>query len=109
MTAHGDQGPVIVGRLELRPNARAVLLDGSPVAIGGRAFDILDMLAREAGHLVAQEDLLAEVWAGRKVEANNLQVQIRALRRTLGPGAIVTVSGRGYQLTWTRDDQAQRV
>jgi predicted ATPase len=33
------------------------------------------------------------------VEENNLQVQISTLRKLLGPGAIATIPGRGYQLT----------
>ena len=31
------------------------------------------------------------------VEANNLQVQVSTLRKLLGPGAIVTIPGRGYR------------
>jgi DNA-binding winged helix-turn-helix (wHTH) protein len=90
------------GRLDLRPATREVSLDGQLVAIGGRAFDVLHALASHAGHVVAHEDLLAQVWRGRRVESNNLQVQIAALRRVLGSGAIVTVPRRGYQLTWTQ-------
>src|SRR5690606_37858802 len=38
-------------------------------------------------------------WGGLHVEENNLQVQIGALRRILGKHAIITLAGRGYQLT----------
>jgi predicted ATPase len=38
------------------------------------------------------------VWQGLVVEENNLQVQVSALRKILGPTAIATVPGRGYRL-----------
>ena len=39
------------------------------------------------------------VWPKLVVEENNLQVQVLALRKLLGPAAIATVPGRGYRLT----------
>ena len=39
------------------------------------------------------------MWQGLTVEDNNLQVHMSALRKALGQGWIVTVPGRGYQLT----------
>lgn len=39
------------------------------------------------------------MWPGLVVEENNLQVQVSALRKALGPGAIATLPGRSYRLT----------
>ncbi|MGZ8993459.1 MAG: ATP-binding protein, partial [Burkholderiaceae bacterium] len=36
-------------------------------------------------------------WPKRVVEENNLQVQVVTLRKLLGPAAITTIPGRGYQ------------
>jgi len=47
---------------------------------------------------VGKEALLDAVWPGLTAEENNLQVQISALRKSLGEGWIVTVPGRGYRL-----------
>src|SRR5262249_20271298 len=74
-----------------------------PLQIGGRAFQILCVLAEAKGVLVSKDELIARVWGGRVVEENNLQVQISILRRTLDPEEtgeswIVTVPGRGYRL-----------
>jgi len=39
------------------------------------------------------------VWPHLVVEENNLQVQISALRKLLGPDVIATIPGRGYKFT----------
>jgi predicted ATPase/DNA-binding winged helix-turn-helix (wHTH) protein len=84
-------------RFELRPRDRRLLDDGKPVPIGPRAFDVLVILVERAGDLVSKEELLETAWAGLVVEDNNLQVQVSALRKLLGPQAIATVPGRGYR------------
>src|SRR5262245_36970727 len=69
------------GRFELRPGQRALLVDGAPVALGARAFDLLVALTDRPGTLMTKDDLLATVWAGLVVEENNLQVQVSTLRK----------------------------
>ena len=85
-------------RYELRREVRQLLVDGAPVHLGGRAFDLLAALAEQAGRVTSKDDLLQRLWPGAVVEENTLQVHISALRKLLGPGAIRTVHGRGYQL-----------
>src|SRR5579862_8602552 len=84
-------------RYEIRPDARQLLIDGKPAALGARAFDLLQALIERRDRVVPKEELLDAVWPGLVVEENNLQVQISTLRKLLGPGAIVTIPGRGYQ------------
>lgn len=74
----------------------------APVAIGARAAAILAALLREPGALVSKDTLMDEAWPSTTVEANNLTVQIAALRRVLddgraGDSLIQTVAGRGYR------------
>lgn len=87
------------GGFELRPEQRSLLSDGSPVRLGGRAFDILLALVERRDRVVEFDELLDVVWPGLAVEENNLSVQISTLRRLLGPDAIATVRGRGYRFT----------
>jgi TolB-like protein/Tfp pilus assembly protein PilF len=77
--------------------------DGSPVRLGGRALDILCVLAAARGEIVGKDELLARVWPGLVIEENNLQVQVSALRKALGEDKsgqsyLITVPGRGYRL-----------
>lgn len=88
-----------LGAWTLDPNRR-VLTQGSHTAdLGDRAFDLLRTLAQAPGEVISAADLFARVWPDRVVEENNLHVHISALRKVLGPQAIRTVRGRGYQIT----------
>ena len=74
----------------------------APVAIGSRALDVLGALLRQPGVLVTKDAIMRQVWPGIAVEANNLTVQIAALRKVLdgnraAESCIQTVSGRGYR------------
>ncbi|WP_167767202.1 winged helix-turn-helix domain-containing protein [Jannaschia formosa] len=67
------------------------------VAIGARAFDLLDLLITCRDRVVARDEIMAAVWPDTVVGENNLNVQIANLRRVLGAGTIVTVPGRGLR------------
>ena len=85
------------GRLTLQPAQRRLIVDGEPVKIGARAFDLLAALIERRERVVTKDELLELVWPGVIVEEANLHVQIAGLRKLVGPGAIATVPGRGYQ------------
>ncbi|WP_053185731.1 ATP-binding protein [Pseudomonas thivervalensis] len=65
---------------------RLVTRDGQPLALGGRALDVLQVLVEHAGHYVSKQTLIAHVWPDSVVEAINLRVHIAALRRAFGDG-----------------------
>jgi predicted ATPase/DNA-binding winged helix-turn-helix (wHTH) protein len=73
---------------------------GTPVPVGGRAFEIVETLVRAAGELVTKDEIMRRVWPGATVEENTLQVHISAIRKALGPdrAMLKTASGRGYRL-----------
>ena len=87
------------GPYEARPTERALLADGVPVKLGGRAFDTLVALLERHERVVGKRELMDTVWPKLVVEENNLQAQVMALRKVMGPAAIATVPGRGYRLT----------
>ncbi|WP_425260623.1 ATP-binding protein [Rubrivivax sp. RP6-9] len=97
------RGAGTAGRFELRARARELLADGQPVALGGRAFDLLLALVQRRDRVVPRAELIDAVWPGRIVEENNLSVQVNTLRRVLGPALLVTVPGRGYRFAGTLD------
>ena len=86
------------GHFEVRPSERALLVEGKPVPLGARAFDVLVALAERCDRVVSSDELFRLVWPGVVVEENNLRQQVAALRKALGSAAIVTVPGRGYRL-----------
>jgi DNA-binding winged helix-turn-helix (wHTH) protein len=85
--------------LAIDATARAITLDGTPVTLGARAFDVLAHLHENRDRVVSKAELLEPVWGGLAVEEGNLTVQISALRKVLGAKAIATVPGVGYKLT----------
>jgi DNA-binding response OmpR family regulator len=96
--------PLVVGDLVIDPAAHTVTVDGNPVDLTPREFDLLYVLAREAGSVVSVDDLLARVWGAEYAgEPQVVYVHIRWLREKLEddpahPRRIVTVRGVGYKL-----------
>jgi hypothetical protein len=60
----------------------------------------LDSLPGADGERVSKDELIDKVWAGVAVQENNLQAQMAAIRKALGPDRdlISTEFGRGYWL-----------
>jgi predicted ATPase/DNA-binding winged helix-turn-helix (wHTH) protein len=80
---------------------RELRADGKVTPIGGRAFELLEILVRANGEVVTKSELLDRVWPGAIVSENALEVHVSALRRALGAdrAMLKTVFGRGYCLT----------
>lgn len=97
MLPHDPEAPLCFGRIEIRPAERVVLLDGTPLPLGARTYDVLLALAERRERLVSREELLEVVWPGVIVEDHNITAQISMLRKALGVGVIATVPGRGYR------------
>lgn len=98
--------PLRFGDFELRPDERCLLQCGRPVRLGARAFDVLLALLDRRGRLVTKHELLDTVWPGLVVEEANVQVQVSALRKVIGPQAVATLPGLGYRLAVMLDDAA---
>ena len=87
------------GSFALNVSARSLSIDGKPVALGSRSFEILVALVQRRGEVVSKEDLLARAWPNIHVEEHNLKVHVSALRRALGKdgrGLVINIPGRGY-------------
>src|ERR1043165_6018446 len=90
------------GRFRLDAHARLLLLEGRPVALPTKVFDLLLLLVQNSGQVVTKEELMRQVWPDQFVEENNLTVRMSALRRALGEKRggqryIETVPRLGYR------------
>lgn len=96
--------PLVVGDVVIDPAAHTVSVEGRPVELPPREFDLLHALALEAGHVVSVDDLLARVWGAEyEGESQVVYVHVRWLREKLEedphrPRRIITVRGVGYKL-----------
>ena len=89
------------GPFRLSPSERLLAEDGRPVAVGGRALDILITLIERAGEVVSRRELVERVWPDVIVEEANLRVHLSNLRKALADGRdgaryITNIPGRGY-------------
>ena len=92
-----------VGSMRLDPATRRVSVDRQPLPITGRAFAILELLARRKGQLVTRAEIMEHVWDWAWDGVSNvIDVHVSALRAILreAPGAplIETVRGAGFLL-----------
>lgn len=88
-----------IGNAQVSLERREAFVDGKPILLGGRAFEVLATLIKAKGRVVGKDELFSQVWAGTVVEDNNLQVQVSLLRKAFGDrGLIQTVPRRGYRL-----------
>lgn len=85
------------GQAELRTRSRELAIRGVITPLGGRAFDLLQVLIERRDRVVSAREIFSLVWPGLAVQPNNLQVQIWALRGLLGFDSIATVARRGYR------------
>src|SRR5580704_6577897 len=78
--------PAIIefGHFKLWPHRRELLVDGRPIPLGARSFDVLMALVEGQGAVVSKDALMNRVWPNRIVEENNLQAHISALRNAFG-------------------------
>jgi DNA-binding winged helix-turn-helix (wHTH) protein len=75
--------------------------DGAQLHIGGRALDILIVLAKRPGEVVGKRELVKSIWADVHVDEGSLRFHVAALRKVLGDAGksaryVVNVPGRGY-------------
>src|SRR5579863_7954133 len=88
---------------EIDPANRVFALDGKPIAIAARAFDLLLYMASNTERLLTKDELMKAVWGDTIVEESNLTQSVFLLRKALSahPSTenklIVTVPGRGYR------------
>lgn len=98
--AHGQADARLqAGGVVLDPATRQVSLDGAPVSLSTREFDLLQALMLDAGRVLSREQLEQRLYGwGTEVESNAVEVHVHHLRRKLGPALIQTVRGVGYVL-----------
>ena len=92
-------GPLRIGGILLDERARTVTVDGAPVELTRREFDLLVALASDAGRVLSRAQLLAAAWDMQYVSAKTVDVHLAGLRRKLGADLQVTaLRGVGYRL-----------
>ena len=99
-----EEGPLTVGAITIDEAAREVTVSGKLVQLTPKEFDLLLVLAANAGRVLERDTLLERVWGeSLYLDSRTLDVHIRRLRLKVepepsNPQFIVTVPGVGYKL-----------
>src|SRR5215468_2218844 len=101
--AGGAGAAIAIGTLVIDVARHTVHVDGAPILLTPKEFDLLRALAEAHGRVLSREHLLDHVWgypAAGEIESRTVDVHVRRLRVKLGEQGrrIVTVKGLGYRL-----------
>jgi DNA-binding response OmpR family regulator len=96
------QGSIRIGDLLIDSSRREVRVDGKPVALANKEYELLLALASEPRRVFTKSELLRDVWDFQTMgRTRTLDSHASRLRRKLDPEAgrfVVNVWGVGYRL-----------
>jgi len=93
-----------VGPLSMLPGSGLATVGGIPIALTAQQFELLYLLASEAGRFVARDAIALRLRGQRESIGRSTDVHVYRIRRRLRDSGIAglrldTVHGRGYMLT----------
>ncbi|WNV75040.1 response regulator transcription factor [Geodermatophilus sp. DSM 44513] len=92
------------GPVRMDVERHVVSVDGEPIALPLKEFDLLELLLRNAGRVLTRVQLIDRVWGSDYVgDTKTLDVHVKRLRAKIEPDPanpkyLVTVRGLGYKL-----------
>nr|WP_237551601.1 response regulator transcription factor [Streptomyces sp. SID8367] len=91
---------ITVGRLGINPGTRQISLDGRPVEVTRKEFDLLYLLASRPGSVVTRKQIMAQVWRDSRSEpGRTIDTHVSSLRSKLGSSSwIITARGVGFRM-----------
>ena len=99
-----DQDLMEVGPIRLNTGKHQVFVNGNPVALPLKEFELLEFLMRNSGRVLTRSQLIDRVWGGDYYgDTKTLDVHIKRLRAKIeadpaNPVLIQTIRGLGYKL-----------
>ncbi|ALC04907.1 Sensory transduction protein regX3 [Corynebacterium deserti GIMN1.010] len=91
------------GRVRMDVDSHTVTVDGEPVSMPLKEFDLLEYLLRNAGRVLTRGQLIDRIWGADYVgDTKTLDVHVKRLRSKIEeepsrPRYLVTVRGLGYK------------
>lgn len=101
-----------IGGVEMDDQAKVVTVDGSPVALTPREYDILRLLMMHPDTVYSPSEIYRVVWEELPLNADNaVAVHIRHIREKIEinpsePRYLQVVWGKGYKMVRQKGDQA---
>ncbi len=99
-----ESGKILrAGKLEVNISKHVVTLDGEPLELKPREFDLLALLVENAGRALTRDRILENIWGQDYYgDTRTVDVHIRWLREKIegdpgSPKQIITIRGVGYR------------
>jgi two-component system alkaline phosphatase synthesis response regulator PhoP len=90
---------LILGQMVIDFKKYHVLLNGKEEVLPRKEFELLTLLAKNAGIVIRREEIMKRIWQSDViVGGRTIDVHIRRLRERIGDDKIKTVKGVGYKL-----------
>jgi two-component system response regulator RegX3 len=101
-----EEAPVALsaGPVRMDVDRHVVTVDGAPVQLPLKEFELLELLLRNAGRVLTRGQLIDRVWGADYVgDTKTLDVHVKRLRAKIEPDTgnprhLLTVRGLGYKL-----------
>ena len=103
-TEPADSGLLEAGPVRMDVDRHVVHVNGDPIALPLKEFDLLEYLLRNSGRVLTRGQLIDRVWGADYVgDTKTLDVHVKRLRSKIEadpakPRHLVTVRGLGYKL-----------
>lgn len=100
----GDTAVLEAGRVRMDVESHTVTVNGAVTSMPLKEFELLEVLLRNAGHVLTRGQLIERVWGSDYVgDTKTLDVHIKRVRSRIEehpsrPELLVTVRGLGYRL-----------
>ncbi|WP_433260128.1 response regulator transcription factor [Actinosynnema sp. CS-041913] len=92
---------IVHGPLRIDATSREVVVDGRVVELTRKEFQLLHLLASQAGSVIPRKQIMAQIW-GDVWSRRTLDTHISSLRGKLGSSDwIITVRGVGFRIGQT--------
>jgi two-component system alkaline phosphatase synthesis response regulator PhoP len=94
-----EDGKLIqIGNITIDPEKYMVSINGGPIVLAKKEFELLYMLASSPGRVFLRNEILNQVWGSDVIVGDRtIDVHIRKIRQKLGLDCITTVKGVGYK------------
>lgn len=100
-TGRADVATIAFKGLVLHTQTKRAAIDGQPLALKGKQYDVLEYLVSHEGSLISKDRLFDKIWGFLSDTSSNVvEVYVSALRKALAPSGydryIKTIRGAGY-------------
>ncbi len=102
---HRGGEPKTLGAYTMDPRSRDLLLEGKPLRLGRKIYDLLELFLERSGETVSQEEIKERLWRyDEEASEGAIRVYVTRLKK-LFPEAIQNVRGVGYRFDLSKIDR----